>query len=76
MKVKVVNSAGLYWISTQLEMLTSSLVQAGVMKQLSHMGKTNWGKRVNICSSRPRITIRKTKNRMAVLKSARGLKID
>jgi len=60
-KVKVVKSAGFVWISTQLEMLTSSLDLTGVMMQLSHMEKTIWGKHVNICSFRLRTTISEKK---------------
>jgi len=51
-------------------MLTSTLNQTGVIQQLSHMEKTNWGKYVNIYSFRQRTASSKTNDKMAVLRSA------
>jgi hypothetical protein len=65
-----------YWILTQLEMLTSALNPNGVILLLWLMGKTNLGKHVNICTFRQRRTIWNSDDKITVFESAKGMNND
>jgi len=75
-KVIVINSAGFVLDFDSIRDADQQLKPDWRDVAIVAYGKDKLGKNVNICSFRRQTTIRKSNNKMTVLKSAKGLKSD